>query len=198
MRASTKPNKLYHLLGLGAALLVPALAVGLPSQLTEFTAGTVISADDMNANFQAIAADLEDLRTRVAELEAKNELGARVELLAVDESNPGAIFEAHSDGMVTATPGGSGYGDITLIGRAGDGQSVDDPWAITCSSESCGHRMRGRDGDGIGFLVQAGQLFSVEASNAAGTATATIYWQPIHGEDADGEGPELVLLGTPP
>jgi hypothetical protein len=62
--------KIYPYFGVAGAIAVPALAIAAVEIPNVFQAGDAVSASQMNANFQSIAAPVEALQAQVATLQA--------------------------------------------------------------------------------------------------------------------------------
>jgi hypothetical protein len=192
-----KPHSIYQVLGVGLALLLPALAVGLEIP-NSFTAGTPIRAADVNENFEAVAEELAALRAEVEALKEQAAIGPRVALTTLSAENNGAIFLAKSAGVVTITSGGSGFGNVAVDARNGLAIASDN-WTLTCGGTSgCPVIARAREGNSTDMLVAAGEYFLIALNAAETTATSRVTWQPIHGADAANGQPELIREGIRP
>jgi hypothetical protein len=196
MSVSLKPNKLYSVLGVGCALLVPALAVGLEIP-NAFTAGTAIRAADMNENFEAIGEELAALRSEVETLQAKVKLGERSRLIELDVDTSAAVFQAKSDGLITTLAGGSGLNSVASTIRIGTAMGTDN-WSVTCEGEGCSALSKSEPGGTLTVQVAAGEYFVVSQEGAAGAAFARVAWQPLFGDDPANGGPTLIRSGALP
>jgi len=196
MNFAKKYDRSFQVLGVGAALLVPALAVGLEIP-NSFTAGAPIRAADVNENFRELAEEVTALREELDALKENLQPGARVQLGQLDETNNTAIYQAKSTGLVLLFPAGPGYRDIGV--RVTTGASVaDDGWTMMCGSSQCPTTSRVFDGATSVNLVSAGEFFRVAQGGATGTGHARVHWQPLYGEDAAATAPTLIRTGTPP
>jgi hypothetical protein len=78
---SMKRRRTVRLLGAGLAVLVPALAIAAFNVPHAFQSGEVLTAQNLNDNFNAVKAELESLQARVAALE--NGRATKAEVQAV-------------------------------------------------------------------------------------------------------------------
>lgn len=195
MKAFKKSARLYSAIGVGCALLVPALAVGLEIPRS-FTAGSAIRAADMNENFDAIAADVNDLREQLEAVQAKLKVGPQRVLSELTEAAPGAIYQVKTSGVISILPAGSGFGDVGTNIRAGDAVSGTNEWELTCGNTTCNLQSRGQSGTSTNLAVGAGQ-FVLLTAGAAGSAFGRILWTPLYGPDPAGQEPELIRSGAP-
>jgi len=191
-----KPNRLYSVLGVGCALLVPALAVGLEIP-NAFTSGTAIRAADVNENFNAIGEELADLRSQIEALQSKLKLGARQSLFVLTDETSAVIFQAKTAGFVTLIPGGSGYGNIDPRLKVGDAIGSDN-WSVTCGATDCSGQSRVNDGDTLTLQVAANEYFIAYQGGATSTSSVQVIWQPIYGDDPANGGPTLIRSGELP
>ena len=196
MSVSLKPNRLYSALGVGCALLVPALAVGLEIP-NAFTSGTAIRAADVNENFEAIGEELAALRSEVETLQAKVKLGERSPLIILDVDTSAAVFQVKSDGFITVLAGGSGLGSISTVVRIGTAIGTDN-WSVTCEGDNCSMLSRSEPGGTLTVPVAAGEYFVVYQDGATGEAFARVTWQPLFGEDPANGRPTLIRSGALP
>ncbi len=195
MKAFKKSARLYSVIGVGCALLVPALAVGLEIPRS-FTSGTAIRAADMNENFDAIAEDVNDLREQLEALQARLTVGPQRALLDLTEAAPTAIFHVKTSGVISILPAGSGFGNVGTNIRAGDAVSGSNQWELTCGNGACSLQSRGQEGTSTNLAVSAGQ-FVLLTAGAAGSAVGRVVWTPLYGPDPSGQEPELVRAGAP-
>jgi hypothetical protein len=199
MNLSRKNSKFYHVLGAIAALLVPAIAVGLEVP-NAFTTGTPIRAADMNENFEAVGEELAALRGEIDALKSRLTPGTPSDLpQAPNSTNTHVIYRARSAGLVTAIPTGDSYREIdSTIYR---GSAVDsDNWTILCPEHlpECSAATRSHEGVAVSFVVRADDYFRVGYDGPATSARMRLVWQPLYGDDPPNGGPELVRTGVPP
>lgn len=196
MNFAKKYYRSFQVLGVGAALLVPALAVGLEVP-NSFTAGAPIRAVDVNENFRELAEEVTALREELDALKESLKPGTRVQLTQLDETNTSAIYQARSSGVILLFPAGTGYGNIAT--RITTGTAVaDDDWTLLCGSTECQVGTRVLDGNANSLLVSAGEYVRVLQGGATGTGHARVHWQPLYGEDSANTAPRLIRTGTPP
>jgi len=79
---SMKRRRTVRLLGAGLAVLVPALAIAAFNVPHAFQSGEVLTAQNLNDNFNAVKTELESLQARVAALEANHATKAEVNTVA--------------------------------------------------------------------------------------------------------------------
>lgn len=99
--------------GLLVALFMPPAIGGQVSGLTTFTNGTTANADEVNANFQAVAAAVNDNDTRITALEGAG--GAPEQVIAsqgIQPSQGGTVFGVYGQS------GSAGFAQV-LITRNG-------------------------------------------------------------------------------
>lgn len=154
------------------ALLVPGLAVAALEIPHSFSEGSVVSAEEMNENFEALATEVNALALQVEQLSARPtpKLGQTrlVESIPVGTSPQ---FEALGDGFLNTRPGGPGdIGSIWTSVRL----------CTTVGETNCNIGPRARfHGQPLTFPVRAGEFVLIDVNGGLEGDSVSIYWTPL-------------------
>lgn len=195
-----KYSRSYTHLGIAGALLIPTLAVAAVDIPNVFEGGDPVSAAEMNENFDTVAMAVDALETSVGALEARIAAleGAglqpptRIDTFSADiDTDVMAIYEVKTDGVMSFAPIGSQFYNATVAFDLGTSWSVPSSGvpSVSCEGNSC-RVSRGYQGSSASVFVPAGSFVAISVTGLSGTARAELNWQPLHGPDPEGEGPE--------
>ncbi len=167
----------FNVLGVGLALALPtaAVAVTLPNTFNE---GDVISATEMNANFNALSGAVDSLVERVDVLENNKPALPSTLSLSTTFAEPVITLQASESGMLYVRPGGTGYRALSTRIYVGDGQGSDGH--ASCGGGNCPYATRVHDGDSSSVLIPAGAYVTILVNfDTANEASAALFWQPL-------------------
>ena len=172
----------YHLLGIASALSIPALVVALDLPHV-FQAGDVISAAEVNANFEALRAEVTTLREKVDDLESAQRFGGpAVDLPNVTFTEPYVLYEVEADGFVTFYPKGTGLNDLQYALFVGDARKNN--VGTTCEGAACDIATRHYGASGAIYPVKKGSFVAIQLTSAgATTGTLGVRWLPASAAD---------------
>lgn len=181
-------SRAWNWLGVGIALLVPALAVGALTLPHTFKAGTPVSASAMNENFRKLAEAIDSMALSLEQLQQKKPALPKSLAFSVNYANPKLVLKTTASGMLYARPVGSGNSSLGVLLWVGDGVSDADPPVIKCGVAACsGFASRSFAGSSTSALVPADSYVMVEGYYPSELgATVNLMWQPLDAsQDAD-------------
>lgn len=174
-------------MGVGLALLMPAVGVAALSLPNVFKAGAPVSAAEMNANFDAVSKSVTTLEAKKPGLPK-----GMPQILTYDA--PAFVFKTSATGTLYAKPGSTGFGTMGVQMTVGDMQDPVDATVVKCGGNSCSIAARSVGGNSTSLLVPADAYVSVQANYTEQVpAEVYLYWQP-----ADATAGALPMQVYPP